>query len=442
MKTGLTTGLAFIVVASACGSGTNLVGTASTAVSTTTTASITMAPTTTVVPTTIAPAMTVVPTTTFASSSTAPPPTFQPTWTSESTWDMCLVTGPDGRQYEWLNHATWMSLERQRRELPNTVMPDGGGATTALATSGESGEPAALIDDFVEERCDLIVTIGAELGAVTAASAHQNPDVDFIGIDQHHDGELSNLAGLVFPEDRAGFLVGALAASVTENGTVAVVLDSTTEPSSVAYRTGFANGVAHIDPDVEVLSVAHSGGVGEPDAGWGAIAATQALDGGADVIFAPGSGSGYGVLVETAGTGYDARNGALCIGAGVDDFLQVIKARRCMLTSVHKLPDEFQEVYWRPGRPAYIKQYEEALGVPFEYEVGHAHSTLSLINREFLLGGTPSGTHLGPVGLHFFNMWGAHKTGVPNRAYWPSDELKSLLADLTGALWRGEINTP
>ena len=352
---------------------------------------------------------------------------------------MCLVTGPDGRQYEWLNHATWMSLERQRRELPNTVIPDGGGATTASATPEESGEAAALIDDFVEERCDLIVTIGAEMGAVTAASAHQNPGVDFIGIDQHHDGELSNLAGLVFPEDRAGFLVGALAASVTENGTVAVVLDSTTEPSSAAYRTGFANGVAHIDPDVEVLSVAHSGGVGEPDATWGAIAATQALDGGADVIFAPGSGSGYGVLVETAGTGYDARNGALCIGAGVDDFLQVIKARRCMLTSVHKLPDEFHEFYWRPGRPAYIKHYEEALGLPFEYEVGHAHSTLSLINQEFLLGGTPSGTHLGPVGLHFFNMWGAHKTGVPNRAYWPSDELKSLLADLTGALWRGEI---
>jgi len=394
-------------------------------------------PATTATPTTATPT-TATPTT--ATPTTATPTTAsEPTWTSDSTWDMCLVTGPDGRQYEWLNHATWMSLERQRRELPNTVMPDGGGATTASATPGETGEPTALIDDFVEERCDLIVTIGAEMGAATAASAHQNPDVDFIGIDQHHDGKLANLAGLVFPEDSAGFLVGALAASATENGTVAVVLDSTTEPSSVAYRTGFANGVAHIDPDVEVLSVAHPGGAGEPDAGWGAIAATQALDGGADVIFAPGSGSGYGVLVETAGTGYDARNGALCIGAGVDDFLQVIKARRCMLTSVHKLPDEFHEFYWRPGRPAYIKQYEEALGLPLEYEVGHAHSTLSLINREFLLGGTPSGTHLGPVGLHVFNMWAAHKTGVPNRAYWPSDELKSLLADLTRALWTGEV---
>jgi len=444
MKTGATTRLAFIVVASACGSSANLVGTASTAVSTTTAPTTTVvpttvAPTTTVVPTTVTPTTTVVTTTTVELSSTAPPPTFQP-WTSESTWDMCLVRGPDGRQYEWLNHATWMSLERQRRELPNSVILDGGGATTASATPGEAGEPEDLIDDFVEERCDLIVTIGAEMGAATAASADQNPDVDFIGIDQHHDGELLNLASLVFPEDRAGFLVGALAASATENGTVAVVLDSITEPSSVAYRTGFANGVAYVDPNVEVLSVAHPGGAEEPDAGWGATAATQALDGGADVIFAPGSGSGYGVLVETAGTGYDARNGALCIGAGVDDFLQVIKARRCMLTSVHKLPDEFHEFYWRPGRPAYIKQYEEALDLPFEYEVGYAHSTLSLINREFLLGGTPSGVHLGPVGLHFFNAWGAHKTGVPNRAYWPSDELKSLLADLTGALWRGEIN--
>ncbi|SVB14396.1 uncharacterized protein METZ01_LOCUS167250 [marine metagenome] len=352
---------------------------------------------------------------------------------------MCLVTAPAGRRYEWLNHETWMSLERQRREIQSSLMPDGGGATTASAASREAGTHVALIDGFVDARCDLIVTIGAEMGEATTASARRHPDVDFIGIDQHHDEELPNLAGLVFPEDRAGFLVGVLAASATVTETVAVVLDSGTEPSSVAYGTGFVRGVAHVDPDVEVLSIVHTGGGGEPDASWGATAAREALDGGADVVFGPGSGSGRGVLVEVAGTGYDGRNGALCIGAEVDDFLQVITARRCLLTSVLKLPNEFHDMYWVPGRPAMIKQFEDALDLPAEYESGRSYSTLALINREFLLGGTPSGGHVGPVGLGFFNRWGAHKTGVPNRTFSPSDDLKSMLADLIGALWTGKV---
>ncbi|MDP6869079.1 MAG: BMP family ABC transporter substrate-binding protein, partial [Acidimicrobiales bacterium] len=108
-----------------------------------------------------------------------------------------------------------------------------------------------------DARCDLIVTIGAEMGEATTASARRHPDVDFIGIDQHHGEVLPNLAGLVFPEDRAGFLVGVLAASATVSEIVAVVLDSSTDPSSVAYGTGFTNGVAHVDPDVEVLSIVH-----------------------------------------------------------------------------------------------------------------------------------------------------------------------------------------
>ena len=104
-----------------------------------------------------------------------------------------------------------------------------------------------------------------------------------------------------------------------------------------------------------------------------------------------------------------------------------------------KLPNEFHSMYFRPGQPPLIKLYEEALNLPAEYESERSYSTLTLINREFFLGGTPSGGHVGPVGLHFFNRWGAHKTGVPNRTFGTSDDLESMLADLTGALWTGEV---
>ena len=464
MKTGMAVTLAVLMVATACGSETGPVATA-----TTMAPAATVAPASTAEPTTTAAtASTTEPATTEASATSTPatsmpvtttaPAGSEPVWTSESTWDVCLVTGPEGRKYEWLNHATWMSLERQRREIGRSLYPDGG-ATTERATPGEAGDHAVLITGFVEARCDLIVTIGSEAGDATAAEARRNPDVDFIGIDQHHDADLPNLAGLVFEEDRAGFLIGVLAASATVTGIVAVILDSATDPVSVGYRTGFANGVAHVDPAVEVLVIAHPGGsagtvtgadgesgsdagseaVGESDAAWGAAAANQALDGGADVVFSPGAGSGRGALEEVAGTGYDGRNGALCIGAEADDFMQVIKARRCMLTGVHSLPNEFHDRRWKPESPPITKQFEDALGVPDAYDREHAYSTLALIGREFFVGGNPSGTHQGPIGLSYLNRWGAHKKGVPNRPYWPSDELMAMLADLTGALWRGEV---
>ena len=363
----------------------------------------------------------------------------EPIWTSDSTWDMCLVTAPDGRKHEWLNHETWMSLERQRREITKSLISEGGGATTASAVPEKIGDHVALIDNFVDAHCDLIITIGAEMGETTTARALQHPDINFIGIDQYHDQYFPNLAGLVFPEDHAGFLVGTLAASVTQTGIVAVILDSNTEPSSAAYGNGFISGVSQIDPDIEVLTIVHSGNDGEPDTDWGTTAASQALDHGADVVFGPGSGSGSGVLVEVAGTGFDARNEALCIGAEVDDWLSLIKARRCLLTSVLKLPNEFHDMYWAPGRPTIIKQFQDALEVPTEYEKESGYSTLALITREFFLGGIPSGSHVGPVGLGNYNRWGAHKTGAPNRTFWPSDDFKLMLANLSRDLWTGEI---
>mgnify|MGYP004217554247 CR=1 FL=1 len=66
-------------------------------------------------------------------------------------------------------------------------------------------------------------------------------------------------------------------------------------------------------------------------------------------------------------------------------------------------------------------------------------STLTLIDQEFILGGTPSGNYLGLVGLGSFNCWCAHKWKSPNRANVGSDGLLSMLADLTEALRTGEV---
>ena len=59
----------------------------------------------------------------------------------------------------------------------------------------------------------MIVTVGFALGRRDHAAAKANPNVKFIGVDQFQaDPGHAEPAGLVFNEDQAGYLAGALAA--------------------------------------------------------------------------------------------------------------------------------------------------------------------------------------------------------------------------------------
>ena len=63
---------------------------------------------------------------------------------------------------------------------------------------------------------DVIVTVGSSMSRDTQAAAARHPKQYFIGVEQPQapDQKLANLAGLVFHEERSGFLAGALAALI------------------------------------------------------------------------------------------------------------------------------------------------------------------------------------------------------------------------------------
>jgi basic membrane protein A len=178
------------------------------------------------------------------------------------------------------------------------------------------------------------VTVGFALGPATASAAAQYPGVDFIGVDQFQEEELDNVTGLIFYEDRAGFLAGALAGLLTESDTIAAVLGTDLVPPVMAFGEGFANGASYVNPDVRILTTYHPGGldVAFTDPEWGAVTAAQSIDSGADVIFGAGGKTGNGALIETAG-----RQGLYCIGVDTDQWLTVPEARPCLVSSAMKM---------------------------------------------------------------------------------------------------------
>lgn len=194
------------------------------------------------------------------------------------------------------------------------------------------------IQQFVDAGYDVIVTVGFALADATVEAATNNPDIYFIGVDQFQGDVLPNLAGLIFSEDKSGFLAGVLAAELSETGTIASVLGTDLVPPVVAFGTGYENGARHANPDINVITTYHPGGldIAFVDPEWGAATAAQALDQGADVVFGAGGLTGNGALQEVASRVTEDSQ-LYCIGVDTDQWETVPAAHPCLVSSAMKL---------------------------------------------------------------------------------------------------------
>src|SRR5690606_41911543 len=65
------------------------------------------------------------------------------------------------------------------------------------------------------------------------------------------------------------------------------ILGTDLVPPVVAFKEGYEAGARYVNPDINIISTYHPGGldVAFTDPEWGASTAAQALDQGADVVF-------------------------------------------------------------------------------------------------------------------------------------------------------------
>jgi basic membrane protein A len=223
------------------------------------------------------------------------------------------------------NQAAWEGVQQAGTEL---------GAQTQFVETKDAKDYATNIALFADQGYDVIVTVGFAAGAATAEAAAKYPDIKFIGVDQFQATTVPNVAGLLFNEDKAGFLAGALAAQLSQSGTIAAVLGTDLVPPVVAFKEGYEAGARYINPDINLISTYHPGGldVAFTDPEWGATTAKQAVDQGADVVFGAGGKTGNGALIEVA-----SNPGVYCIGVDSDQWETVPEAHPCLVSSAMKL---------------------------------------------------------------------------------------------------------
>jgi basic membrane protein A len=157
-------------------------------------------------------------------------------------------------------------------------------------------------------------------------------------VDQFQATETPGVVGLNFPEDNAGFLVGALAAMMSKSHKIGAVCGTDVVPPVWRFGEGYKAGAAYADgmmgTTTEVFVVYHSD-VGFDktftDPEWGAATAKSMMDQGADAIFGCGGITGNGAITAAA------QAGAYAIGVDTDQYLTLPEAAPRMLSSAMKL---------------------------------------------------------------------------------------------------------
>ncbi|HVO69731.1 MAG TPA: transporter substrate-binding domain-containing protein, partial [Aggregatilineaceae bacterium] len=215
------------------------------------------------------------------------------------------------------------------------------GASVKYIQTMNPTDYANNIAEFAENGYSIIVTVGYALGTATTKAAALYPDVTFIGVDQFQAETIPNVVGLVFHEDQSGYLAGVLAARLTKTNVIAAVLGTDLVPPVIAFKEGYEAGAKSVNPDINIISTYHPGGldVAFLDPEWGAATAKQALDQNADVVFGAGGKTGNGALIEVANHVGASGPPPFCIGVDSDQWGTVPEAHPCLVSSAMKLLD-------------------------------------------------------------------------------------------------------
>jgi basic membrane protein A and related proteins len=159
----------------------------------------------------------------------------------------CQVTDTGGIDDRSFNATAWKGMEDAQKDL---------GVQVKYLQSTTQNDYAPNINAFLQQKCNMIITVGFLLGDATKAAAKANPDENFAIVDFAYDPTIPNVLGLTFATDQAAFLAGYVAASVTKTGKIGTFGGLNISTVTI-FMNGFAAGILYYNQqnntDVKLL---------------------------------------------------------------------------------------------------------------------------------------------------------------------------------------------
>jgi basic membrane protein A len=245
----------------------------------------------------------------------------------------CQVTDTGGIDDKSFNATAWKGVEDAVAAL---------GAEGKYLESQQQTDYETNINAWIEEGCDLIITVGFLLGDATAAAAEANPDQKFTIVDFAYDPGFDNVVGQVFNTQEAAFLAGYVSAGVTQTGKLGTFGGIPIPPVTV-FMDGFALGAAYYNEvhgtAVEVLGWDPATQEGLFTGNFesledGRNLGESLMDEGADIIMPVAGPVGLGTAAAA-----EERGGVYIVGVDADWVLVNSQYAPIVLTSVLKNMD-------------------------------------------------------------------------------------------------------
>jgi basic membrane protein A and related proteins len=154
----------------------------------------------------------------------------------------CEVTDVGGVDDKGFNQKAYKGVTDAADQL---------GVEASVLESQAETDYATNIQSFIDQGCNIIITVGFLLGDATMEAANANPDVPFTIVDYAYaEGDIANnnVLGQVFNTDEAAFLAGYLAAGMSKTGKVGTFGGINIPPVTI-FMDGFYYGVQQYNSD-------------------------------------------------------------------------------------------------------------------------------------------------------------------------------------------------
>jgi basic membrane protein A len=223
----------------------------------------------------------------------------------------CQVSDTGGIDDKSFNQFAWIGFQSAEEKHDVEIK---------FLESQEQADYEVNINAFLEDECDLIVAVGFLINDASLAAAEANPDNSFAGIDCFW-GEFPNYRGSFYDIHEGTFLLGYLAAGMSETGKVGTY-GGVNIPPVTAFSDGLYLGIQEYNrvhgTNVELLGWNPETGDGLFTGDFentdnGRTMGETLLDAGADIIMPVAGPVGAGTLAVL-----EERDTGLLLGVDTD----------------------------------------------------------------------------------------------------------------------------
>ena len=234
-----------------------------------------------------------------------------------------MVTDTGGINDQSFNQLAWEGMKRLESD---------NGMDVDYYESKQDSDYATNLDKAVDDESAMVWGVGFAMSDAVNEAAEANPDVKFGSIEGTNTSGAENLVCVAFKSQDSSFVVGYIAARMSESGKVGFMGGMTGE-TIAAFEYGYYAGVEYANKE-NGTKVTYEGQYAESftDSAKGTSIAKKMIKGGCDVLFHAAGGAGVGMLEECNAQGVKS--------IGVDQDQAAVLGYDTIITSALKNVDQ------------------------------------------------------------------------------------------------------